>query len=170
MGAGGNGADALLCPQEIRKVVQALEQTAREILTLLQGVHQGGGFQHSECPPHPPHPLPPLPQAAALPARRALREGERPGVPVGAGRSPSAVSSRGGFAMFRSRDLCLTQCVLLFSFFFLLSQGGSWSWDLQALRRDARQLNWQKGEHSASHSSAIRDNKCTLSRPSVNSR
>uniref|UniRef100_A0A8B9TBI0 Translin n=1 Tax=Anas platyrhynchos TaxID=8839 RepID=A0A8B9TBI0_ANAPL len=32
--------------EEIRKVVQALEQTAREILTLLQGVHQGGGFQH----------------------------------------------------------------------------------------------------------------------------
>ncbi|NXY63356.1 TSN protein, partial [Callaeas wilsoni] len=32
--------------EEIRKVVQALEQTAREILTLLQGVHQGPGFQH----------------------------------------------------------------------------------------------------------------------------
>uniref|UniRef100_A0A7M4DZ23 Translin n=1 Tax=Crocodylus porosus TaxID=8502 RepID=A0A7M4DZ23_CROPO len=32
-------------PQEIRKVVQTLEQTAREILTLLQGVHQGAGFQ-----------------------------------------------------------------------------------------------------------------------------
>ncbi|XP_074684864.1 translin isoform X1 [Strix aluco] len=31
--------------EEIRKVVQALEQTAREILTLLQGVHQGAGFQ-----------------------------------------------------------------------------------------------------------------------------
>ncbi|XP_055667899.1 translin [Falco peregrinus] len=31
--------------EEIRKVVQALEQTAREILTLLQGVHQGDGFQ-----------------------------------------------------------------------------------------------------------------------------
>ncbi|KAL6093700.1 hypothetical protein STEG23_016927 [Scotinomys teguina] len=31
--------------QEIRKVVQSLEQTAREILTLLQGVHQGTGFQ-----------------------------------------------------------------------------------------------------------------------------
>uniref|UniRef100_A0A8C0RRV1 Translin n=5 Tax=Laurasiatheria TaxID=314145 RepID=A0A8C0RRV1_CANLF len=31
--------------QEIRKVVQSLEQTAREILTLLQGVHQGAGFQ-----------------------------------------------------------------------------------------------------------------------------
>ncbi|OBS83034.1 hypothetical protein A6R68_22983, partial [Neotoma lepida] len=30
---------------EIRKVVQSLEQTAREILTLLQGVHQGTGFQ-----------------------------------------------------------------------------------------------------------------------------
>lgn len=29
-------------------MVQALEQTAREILTLLQGVHQGPGFQHSE--------------------------------------------------------------------------------------------------------------------------
>ncbi|KAI4544281.1 translin isoform X1 [Ovis canadensis] len=32
-------------PGEIRKVVQSLEQTAREILTLLQGVHQGAGFQ-----------------------------------------------------------------------------------------------------------------------------
>nr|XP_002189954.3 translin [Taeniopygia guttata] len=32
--------------EEIRKVVQALEQTAREMLTLLQGVHQGPGFQH----------------------------------------------------------------------------------------------------------------------------
>uniref|UniRef100_A0A5F8GPN7 Uncharacterized protein n=1 Tax=Monodelphis domestica TaxID=13616 RepID=A0A5F8GPN7_MONDO len=31
--------------EEIRKVVQSLEQTAREILTLLQGVHQGSGFQ-----------------------------------------------------------------------------------------------------------------------------
>uniref|UniRef100_A0A8C6A2N0 Translin n=1 Tax=Marmota marmota marmota TaxID=9994 RepID=A0A8C6A2N0_MARMA len=31
--------------EEIRKVVQSLEQTAREILTLLQGVHQGAGFQ-----------------------------------------------------------------------------------------------------------------------------
>ncbi|KAM3852352.1 translin [Vipera latastei] len=31
--------------EEIRKVVQALEQTAREILTVLQGVHQGSGFQ-----------------------------------------------------------------------------------------------------------------------------
>uniref|UniRef100_A0A8V0ZLY9 Translin n=1 Tax=Gallus gallus TaxID=9031 RepID=A0A8V0ZLY9_CHICK len=31
--------------EEIRKVVQALEQTAREMLTLLQGVHQGAGFQ-----------------------------------------------------------------------------------------------------------------------------
>lgn len=40
--------DGALCPQEIRKVVQALEQTAREILTLLQGVHQGAGFQDSE--------------------------------------------------------------------------------------------------------------------------
>ena len=29
-------------------MVQALEQTAREILTLLQGVHQGAGFQDSE--------------------------------------------------------------------------------------------------------------------------
>lgn len=38
-----------MCPQEIRKVVQALEQTAREMLTLLQGVHQGNGFQDSEC-------------------------------------------------------------------------------------------------------------------------
>uniref|UniRef100_A0A8C9EVT9 Uncharacterized protein n=1 Tax=Pavo cristatus TaxID=9049 RepID=A0A8C9EVT9_PAVCR len=34
--------------EEIRKVVQALEQTAREMLTLLQGVHQGAGFQDSE--------------------------------------------------------------------------------------------------------------------------
>lgn len=34
--------------QEIRKVVQSLEQTAREILTLLQGVHQGAGFQDSK--------------------------------------------------------------------------------------------------------------------------
>uniref|UniRef100_A0A6B2FBX3 Translin n=1 Tax=Bothriechis nubestris TaxID=1766655 RepID=A0A6B2FBX3_9SAUR len=31
--------------EEIRKVVQALEQTAREILTVLQGVHQSSGFQ-----------------------------------------------------------------------------------------------------------------------------
>uniref|UniRef100_A0A2D4MMY5 Translin n=1 Tax=Micrurus spixii TaxID=129469 RepID=A0A2D4MMY5_9SAUR len=31
--------------EEIRKVVQALEQTTREILTVLQGVHQGSGFQ-----------------------------------------------------------------------------------------------------------------------------
>lgn len=31
--------------EEIRKVVQSLEQTAREILTLLQGVHQGAGFK-----------------------------------------------------------------------------------------------------------------------------
>ena len=31
--------------EEIWKVVQSLEQTAREILTLLQGVHQGAGFQ-----------------------------------------------------------------------------------------------------------------------------
>lgn len=53
-GAGGGGQraeppDGTLCPQEIRKVVQALEQTAREMLTLLQGVHQGAGFQDSEC-------------------------------------------------------------------------------------------------------------------------
>lgn len=41
--------DGAVCWQEIRKVVQALEQTAREILTLLQGVHQGAGFQDSEC-------------------------------------------------------------------------------------------------------------------------
>ncbi|KAF3824545.1 hypothetical protein GH733_008830 [Mirounga leonina] len=34
-----------MCVKEIRKVVQSLEQTAREILTLLQGVHQGAGFQ-----------------------------------------------------------------------------------------------------------------------------
>eukprot|EP00069_Balaena_mysticetus_P014445 bmy_08544T0 len=33
---------------EIRKVVQSLEQTAREILTLLQGVHQGAGFQDTQ--------------------------------------------------------------------------------------------------------------------------
>uniref|UniRef100_A0A452IDL9 Uncharacterized protein n=1 Tax=Gopherus agassizii TaxID=38772 RepID=A0A452IDL9_9SAUR len=31
--------------EEIRKVVQTLEQTAREILMLLQRVHQGTGFQ-----------------------------------------------------------------------------------------------------------------------------
>ncbi|XP_078538569.1 translin [Lissotriton helveticus] len=31
--------------EEIRKVVQSLEQTAREILTLLQGVHQDAGFK-----------------------------------------------------------------------------------------------------------------------------
>ncbi|XP_029461065.1 translin [Rhinatrema bivittatum] len=31
--------------EEIRKVVQSLEQTAREILTLLQGVHQGFGLK-----------------------------------------------------------------------------------------------------------------------------
>ncbi|KAL1770982.1 translin isoform X1 [Sigmodon hispidus] len=31
--------------EEIRKVVQSLDQTAQEILTLLQGVHQGAGFQ-----------------------------------------------------------------------------------------------------------------------------
>nr|XP_033802816.1 translin [Geotrypetes seraphini] len=31
--------------EEIRKVVQGLEQTAREILTVLQGVHQGTGFK-----------------------------------------------------------------------------------------------------------------------------
>ncbi|XP_030066027.1 translin [Microcaecilia unicolor] len=31
--------------EEIRKVVQSLEQTAREILTVLQGVHQGTGFK-----------------------------------------------------------------------------------------------------------------------------
>ncbi|XP_074255928.1 translin-like isoform X2 [Saimiri boliviensis] len=31
--------------EEIRKVVQSLEQTVREILTPLQGVHQGAGFQ-----------------------------------------------------------------------------------------------------------------------------
>uniref|UniRef100_U3FVR3 Translin n=1 Tax=Micrurus fulvius TaxID=8637 RepID=U3FVR3_MICFL len=31
--------------EEIRKAVQALEQTTREILTVLQGVHQGSGFQ-----------------------------------------------------------------------------------------------------------------------------
>ena len=28
--------------------MQSLEQTAREILTLLQGVHQGAGFQDSK--------------------------------------------------------------------------------------------------------------------------
>ncbi|XP_034278501.1 translin [Pantherophis guttatus] len=31
--------------EEIRKVVHGVEQTAREILTVLQGVHQGSGFQ-----------------------------------------------------------------------------------------------------------------------------
>uniref|UniRef100_A0A2K6S773 Translin n=1 Tax=Saimiri boliviensis boliviensis TaxID=39432 RepID=A0A2K6S773_SAIBB len=34
--------------EEIRKVVQSLEQTVREILTPLQGVHQGAGFQDSK--------------------------------------------------------------------------------------------------------------------------
>uniref|UniRef100_A0A803JS98 Translin n=1 Tax=Xenopus tropicalis TaxID=8364 RepID=A0A803JS98_XENTR len=34
-----------LSHQEIRKVVQSLEQTAREILILLQGVHQEAGFK-----------------------------------------------------------------------------------------------------------------------------
>ena len=34
--------------QDIRKVVQALEQTAREILTVLQSVHQPSGFKESE--------------------------------------------------------------------------------------------------------------------------
>ncbi|XP_015427992.1 PREDICTED: translin [Myotis davidii] len=38
-------AGSVLVKMEIRKVVQSLEQTAREILTLLQGVHQGAGFQ-----------------------------------------------------------------------------------------------------------------------------
>ncbi|XP_078184159.1 uncharacterized protein LOC100408896 [Callithrix jacchus] len=31
--------------EEIRKAVQSLEQAAPEILTLLQGIHQGAGFQ-----------------------------------------------------------------------------------------------------------------------------
>lgn len=34
--------------QDIRKVVQTLEQTAREILTVLQSVHQPSGFKESE--------------------------------------------------------------------------------------------------------------------------
>lgn len=34
--------------QDIRKVVQVLEQTAREILTVLQSVHQPSGFKESE--------------------------------------------------------------------------------------------------------------------------
>ena len=34
--------------QDIRKVVQLLEQTAREILTVLQSVHQPSGFKESE--------------------------------------------------------------------------------------------------------------------------
>lgn len=34
--------------QDIRKVVQNLEQTAREILTVLQSVHQPSGFKESE--------------------------------------------------------------------------------------------------------------------------
>uniref|UniRef100_A0A2K6S778 Uncharacterized protein n=1 Tax=Saimiri boliviensis boliviensis TaxID=39432 RepID=A0A2K6S778_SAIBB len=38
-------AEAGRSPEEIRKVVQSLEQTVREILTPLQGVHQGAGFQ-----------------------------------------------------------------------------------------------------------------------------
>lgn len=93
LGAGGNGADALLCPQEIRKVVQALEQTAREILTLLQGVHQGGGFQHSECPPHPPHPLLPLPQAALCPPGEPSGRGRGPGCPWVQGEAPRLSAS-----------------------------------------------------------------------------
>ncbi|KAL0964002.1 hypothetical protein UPYG_G00316330 [Umbra pygmaea] len=34
--------------EDIRKVVQVLEQTAREILTLLQSVHQPSGFKEIE--------------------------------------------------------------------------------------------------------------------------
>lgn len=34
--------------QDIRKVVQTLEQTAREILTVLQSVHQPSGFKESK--------------------------------------------------------------------------------------------------------------------------
>lgn len=34
--------------QDIRKVVQVLEQTTREILTVLQSVHQPSGFKESE--------------------------------------------------------------------------------------------------------------------------
>lgn len=45
-------------------MVQVLEQTAREILTLLQGVHQGAGFQDSEF-------------------RRALPSGEQPAAGAG---------------------------------------------------------------------------------------
>ncbi|XP_075037280.1 translin [Mixophyes fleayi] len=42
---GGLSADQEV-REEIRKVVQALEQTAREILILLQGVHQEAGFNN----------------------------------------------------------------------------------------------------------------------------
>uniref|UniRef100_A0A8C2XR56 Uncharacterized protein n=1 Tax=Cyclopterus lumpus TaxID=8103 RepID=A0A8C2XR56_CYCLU len=34
--------------EDIRKVVQTLEQTGREILTVLQSVHQPSGFKESE--------------------------------------------------------------------------------------------------------------------------
>uniref|UniRef100_A0A8C7FKN1 Translin n=1 Tax=Oncorhynchus kisutch TaxID=8019 RepID=A0A8C7FKN1_ONCKI len=34
--------------QDVRKVVQVLEQTAREILTVLQSVHQPSGFKESD--------------------------------------------------------------------------------------------------------------------------
>lgn len=34
--------------QDIRKVVQVLEQTTREILTVLQSVHQPSGFKESK--------------------------------------------------------------------------------------------------------------------------
>lgn len=79
----GRGAwpDGRLSPQEIRKVVQALEQTAREILTLLQGVHQGAGFQDSESA---------FPGAVGN-SRLGRREGsERPprGTPVPLSRAP----------------------------------------------------------------------------------
>lgn len=39
-----------LLSQDIRKVVQTLEQTAREILTVVQSVHQPCGFRESEPP------------------------------------------------------------------------------------------------------------------------
>ncbi|XP_035605140.2 translin-like [Oncorhynchus keta] len=56
-GALGNDAsweavvDVCRGTQDIRKVVQVLEQTAREILTLLQSVHQPSGFKEgpSKC-------------------------------------------------------------------------------------------------------------------------
>lgn len=64
-------------------MVQALEQTAREILTLLQGVHQGPGFQHSEF------------RTAAPGQRRTARGRECPSEHAGA-------LYRGPFSRFQS--------------------------------------------------------------------